>query len=242
MNRFRIATPLVLAVALMFSAGLAIAQEKKGQSTPPEGFTALFNGNDLSGFKVNDQIKKHWTVKEGVLDLNPEGKQRGDLALWTEKQFGDVTLVFDWRWSGPAQKMKRPVILPSGDEKKDENGKPVMVEIEERDSGIYLRGSSKAQVNLWAWPVGSGEVYGYRTDKNQPAEVRAGVTPRKAMDKPVGEWNHMEITIKGDRLTVKLNGEEVISNAQLPGVPAKGAIALQEHGQHIQFKNIYVKE
>ena len=239
MNRFRIAAPLVLAVAL--GAGLAVAQEKKGPGTPPEGFTALFNGKDLSGFKATDAVQKNWTVKDGVLDLSPEGK-KGDLTLWTEKQYGDVTLAFDWRWSGPAKKMPRPIILPSGDEKRDENGKPVTVEIEERDSGIYLRGSSKAQVNLWAWPVGSGEVYGYRTDKNQPPEVRAGVTPKKAMDKPVGEWNHMEITIKGDRLWVKLNGEEVISNAQLPKVPATGAIAFQEHGQHIQFRNVYIKE
>jgi hypothetical protein len=52
----------------------------------------------------------------------------------------------------------------------------------------------------------------------------------------------MVITIKGDRLTVALNGEEVITSAQLPGIPAKGPIALQNHGQAIQFKNIYVKE
>ena len=32
------------------------------------------------------------------------------------------------------------------------------------DSGIYLRGSSKSQVNIWCWPCGSGEVYGYRTE------------------------------------------------------------------------------
>src|SRR5207248_8424267 len=47
---------------------------------------------------------------------------------------------------------------------------------------------------------------------------------------PRGQWNTFEITMKGDRLWVKLNGEEVISNAQLPGVPKRGAIALQHHG------------
>jgi hypothetical protein len=241
MRCFRIAASPVLAVVFALTAGLVLAEDKKAENTPPEGFTALFNGKDLTGFKASEQQGKHWTVKDGVLDLNPEGK-KGDMTLWTEKQFADLTLTFDWRWSGPAKKMPRPIILPSGDEKMDENGKPVTVEIEERDSGIYLRGSSKAQVNLWAWPVGSGEVYGYRTDKKQPAEVRAGVTPKKAMDKPAFEWNHMEITLKGDRLTVKLNGEEVITNAQLPGVPARGALAFQDHGQAIQFKNIYIKE
>ena len=45
------------------------------------------------------------------------------------------------------------------------------------DSGIFLRGRRKSQVNIWCWPVGSGEVYGYRTDEQMPAEVRAGVTP-----------------------------------------------------------------
>lgn len=224
-------------VALLGLFGLARAAD----NTPPEGFVALFNGKDLTNFKVNDAQRAAWSVKDGVLDLNPE-KARGDVTLWSEQSFGDVTIMLDWRWSGPGKKMPRPVILPSGDEKKDENGKTVTVEVEERDSGVYLRGSSKAQVNLWAWPVGSGEVYGYRTDRSQPAEVRAGVTPKKAMDKPAGEWNHMVITIKGDRLTVSLNGEEVISDAQLPGVPARGPIALQYHGQAIQFKNVYVKE
>ena len=74
------------------------------------------------------------------------------------------------------------------------------------------------------------------------------VHPSVDANVPIGEWNHMEITIKGDRLTVALNGEAVISNAQLPGVPAKGKIALQHHFagtdkySAIQFKNIYVKE
>jgi hypothetical protein len=52
----------------------------------------------------------------------------------------------------------------------------------------------------------------------------------------------MTITMKGDRLTVALNNEEVISSARLPGVPARGPVGLQhEHGT-VQFKNIYVRE
>jgi hypothetical protein len=103
------------------------------------------------------------------------------------------------------------------------------------------------------WPIGSGEVYGYRTDSKMPAEVRAGVTPKKNADRPRGEWNTFEITMKGDRLTVKLNGEEVIQSAQLPGVPKQGPIALQHHGSFengkwtgppslVQFRNISIKE
>ena len=88
------------------------------------------------------------------------------------------------------------------------------------DSGIFLRGSGRHQINIWCWPIGSGEVYGYRTDDKMPPEVRAGVTPRANADKDVGEWNAFEITLKGDRLTVVLNGVAVIEGAQLPGVPA----------------------
>ena len=57
-----------------------------------------------------------------------------------------------------------------------------------------------------------------------------GVTPKANADRDVGEWNAFEITMKGDRLTVVLNGITVIENAQLPGVPARGRIALQHHG------------
>ena len=61
-------------------------------------------------------------------------------------------------------------------------------------------------------------------------------------DKPLGEWNHMEITMKGKILNVTLNGQHVIVDAKLPGVPAEGPLALQSHGQAIDFANLYIKE
>ena len=110
------------------------------------------------------------------------------------------------------------------------------------DSGVYLRGKSKSQVNIWCREMGSGEVWGYRTDNSQPEEVRKGCTPIKKADKPIGQWNTFVITMRGERLTVKLNGELVIHAARLPGVPPEGEIALQRHGNPIDFKNIYIKE
>ena len=56
--------------------------------------------------------------------------------------------------------------------------------VPDSDSGIYLRGSSKSQVNIWCWPIGSGEVYGYRMDDKMPPEVRAGVTPKQKPTSP----------------------------------------------------------
>lgn len=203
-----------------------------------DGYTRLFDGKDLEGWKHGDS--KEWTISNGI--LKHSGKLGEPSDLWTEKEYGDCTMVFDWRWSGSGPLMKRPIILPDGDVKKGADGKPEELEIEELDSGIYLRGNDKSQVNLWNWPIGSGEVYGYRTDPKMAPEIRAGVTPKTKADRPIGEWNRTLITIKGDRLTVALNGRVVIDNAQLPGVPTKGAIGLQHHGSAIDFANIWIKE
>ena len=70
----------------------------------------------------------------------------------------------------------------------------------------------------------------------------AGVTPKLKADKPLGQWNRFIITMKGDRLTVVLNGKRVIENAQLPGVAEKGPIALQHHGDPVEFGNLYIRE
>ena len=107
---------------------------------------------------------------------------------------------------------------------------------------MFLRGFPKAKANLFCYPIGSGEVREYRTDPKLTPEQRRAVTPKKTADKPIGDWNQMEITMRGDHVTVVLNGEEVISNAELPGVPARGPIGLQhEHGR-TQFRNIFVRE
>ena len=246
LRRFVLAAAFVAAAAL----GLHAADQ-----APPKGFESLFNGKDLTGWKVPPGDNGHWKVKDGVIDYDARSEAKGEKSLFSERSFKDFVLRLDWRLKTDTGFMNKvPIILPDGSHKK-EGGKEVRLEIEDVDSGVYLRGSSKAQVNIWMWPVGSGEVYGYRTDRRMPAEVRAAVTPKKKADKPRGEWNTFEITLKGDRLSVKLNGEEVIRNAQLPGVPKEGPIALQHHGSWdaknqrwsgppslVQFRNIYIKE
>jgi 3-keto-disaccharide hydrolase len=221
-----------------------------------QGFTSLFNGKDLSGWKVPPRDNDHWKVVDGVIDYDARSEGKGDKCLWTDKSYRDFILRIDWRLKkDPGFVHRVAVIGPDGSTKKGPDGKEETVEIEDVDSGIYLRGSDKSQVNIWMWPIGSGEVYGYRTDSKMPPDVRAGVTPKKNADRPRGEWNTFEITMKGDRLSVKLNGEEVIQNARLPGVPKQGPIALQHHGSFdaktgkwtgppslVQFRSISIKE
>jgi hypothetical protein len=90
-------------------------------------------------------------------------------------------------------------------------------------------------------------------DQKMPPEVRAGVTPKTNADKNIGEWNTFEITVRGETLTVVLNGKAVLENAQLPGLPPKGPLALQHHGSKrngewtgppslVQFRNLFIKE
>jgi hypothetical protein len=244
---------LLVPLALTGMVGLAMT---RGDSPPP-GFVALFNGKDFTGWKVPAGDNGHWKILPGgILDYDARSEARGDKSLWTRESFRDFVLRVDWRLkTDPGFKNRVPIILPDGTHKKDANGKEIRVEIEDVDSGIYLRGSPDSQVNIWMWPVGSGEVWGYRTNSRMPADVRAAVTPKKKADRPRGEWNTFEITMKDDRLWVKLNGAEVISNARLPGVPRQGPIALQHHGGYsaqtghwtgppslIQFRNIYIKE
>ena len=202
------------------------------------GFTRLFNGKNLNGWKHG--TSPEWIAANGILKHSGRPGEPSD--LWTEKSYGDLTVVCDWRWTENGPMKMQPVVLPDGTTKLDKDGKPELVEIEDVDSGIYLRGNIQSQVNLWNWPVGSGEVYGYRTNPAMSAEVRAQVTPKMKADHPVGEWNRTMITIKGDRLTVSLNGRVVIDNAQLPGVPATGPIGLQHHGSAIDFANLWIKE
>jgi len=202
-----------------------------------QGFRSIFTGS-LQGWREQPDLAGHWKVDDWKLTYDGRGE-----TLWSVKSYANFELIADWRWSGTSHKAKVPVVRKDGTTPVGADGKPETVEIDEfGDSGIYLRGNDKSQVNIWSWPVGSGEVYGYRTDPSQTAQVRAGVTPSENADAPPGKWNRMKIKMQGDRLTVVLNGKTVLDNARLPGVPADGPIALQHHGAPIEFANIYIRE
>ncbi|MFT5468817.1 MAG: hypothetical protein ACI8UO_003929 [Verrucomicrobiales bacterium] len=248
MNKF---LNVSLGFLLASSCWPAFADEDRFPAS--EGWVSLFNGEDLSGWTMKTEVEGIWKVVDGVIDCEPKLKPGGDKSLWTEKSFGDVQIHVEWRIKELKGSYDVPVVLPDGSYKLDEDGKRVVNPEPGADSGILLRGISKAQLNIWNWPIGSGEVYGYR-NKQDDAEIRKGVTPIVRADKPIGEWNSFDITIVGDRLTVKLNGKLVLDDAQLPGVPEEGPIALQHHGGYdaekdkwngasslVQFRNIYAK-
>ena len=219
-----------------------------------EGYVPLFTGINLDGWKIPEGDNGHWKVLGEVLDYDAMSEAPGEKSLVSQREFTDFSLIADWRIKEtPYINPRVAKILPDGSEAVDADGKPITLSVPDSDSGIYLRGSGKHQVNIWCWPIGSGEMYGVRRDPNMPAKVRAAVTPRLKADKEVGKWNRFEITVRGNVVTVVLNGETVIQEASIPDLPSKGPIVLQHHGSKkngqwnsppslVQFRNIMIKE
>ncbi len=218
---------------------------------PPGGFLSLFNGKDLTGWLTRDSDNRDWRVVDHVIQCNPHPAS-GDRNLWTAKSYSDFELLIDWRITqAPYVNPDARKILPDGTYQNDSSGKPIAIAVPNVDSGVFLRGQHKSQVNIWCWPIGSGEVWGYRTDFKLSAEVRAGVTPKVRADRAVGQWNTFHIVLQSDRLTVTLNDKRVLDQARLPGIPARGPIALQHHGDRkdgewgasfVEFRNVFIKE
>jgi hypothetical protein len=239
MQSSRVVVITALALVLGLSSVAVRAQEKRPDNTPPEGFVPLFNGKDLTGWKGLPDPKKKLDNPINRAKLSPEELKKAQAeaddnmrahwrvedgalvfdgkgrSLCTAKDYTDFEMWVDWK------------ISPKG------------------DSGIYLRGSPQVQIwdtdltNVGA-QVGSGGLYNNKKNPDKPL-VKA--------DKPVGEWNTFWIKMVGDKVWVKLNGQLVVDGVVLenywdrnqPIFPS-GDIQLQNHGNTLWFKNIYIKE
>jgi 3-keto-disaccharide hydrolase len=246
------ATPLLLGIV-----GVALgmnAAAPRAQSDPPPGFVSIFNGMDLTGWKIPEGDNGHWKVVDGVIDYDAGSEALKDKNLWTVKSYKNFVARVDWRIKAtPYISKNMRIVMPDGHDKLDESGQPIRITAPDSDSGFLLRGSSKAQLNIWCWPIGSGEMYGYRTDPKMPPEIKAAATPKVNADNDIGKWNTFEVTVQGSTVTVVLNGKTVIDKITLPDLPAEGPLGLQHHGgvkdgvytgipALVQFRNIHVKE
>ena len=231
---------LILGTLIVGPAAPGRAGDAKKDNTPPPGFTALFNGKDLTGWQglamVPDANKRQlplWLVRTDSATAQELQKAANEKVLphWSikegaivydgkgnslqsVKQYGNFELYVDWK------------IHPGG------------------DSGIYVRGNP--QIQIWdpkskiAKGVGSGGLYNNAKNRN---------TPLMVADNPAGEWNTFWIKMVGDKVTIKLNDKLVVDDTPLENywhrgqpLPARGPIELQHHGDELWFKNIYVKE
>ena len=221
---------------------------------PYTGFNSLFTGTDFRGWRVPQGDNNHWKAAGGEIDYDALSEAPGEKHLWTEKEFSNYTLILDWKIKAtPYNNPTIRDIQPDGSDKLGADGKPVTLPGPDADSGILLNGSERHQVNIWNWPVGSGEMYGVRKNPASSPELKAAVTPKKRADKPVGSWNRFEITVLKKHVTVILNGEKLIDNALIPDLPDKGPIGFQHHGKKeagewteapslIRIRSIFLKE
>ncbi|HUR20206.1 MAG TPA: DUF1080 domain-containing protein [Vicinamibacterales bacterium] len=206
---------------------------------PPKGFTALYNGYDLSGWrggdtfdhrkllamseadrsaqiaKWNETMRAHWTANGAELVNDGQGAY-----ATTEREYGDFELLVDYRTVAKA------------------------------DSGIYLRGVP--QVQIWDYTeeakfnLGANKGSGGLWNNSVGAP---GKDPRVRADKPFGEWNTLRIVMVGSRVSVWLNDVSVVDHAIMENyydrntpVPARGPIQLQTHGGEIRWRNIFIRE
>ncbi len=215
------------------------AAEEVPPNVPPAGFTALFNGQDLSGWyglatvrpaelaamsaearaerKAADTADalQHWRVENGELVNDGHGA-----FLTTEEEFGDIELIVEYK------------TVPLA------------------DSGIYLRGTPQVQI----WDSTEKAKFDIGADKGSGglwnnSAGSPGKDPLVRADKPFGQWNRFFIRQIGARTTVYLNGQLVVDHAimenlwdpQRPLDP-RGPIQLQTHGGEIRWRNVFVRE
>jgi len=244
---------LILTLVLVFAVFSQCAKDSGSINFKKEGYKSLFNGKDLTGWKITEGDNGHWKVVDGVIDYDALSEAKGNKSLYTEQNFKNYKLHIEWRFKKYSNLFPMPVILPDGDYARDTTGKILHFMRPNSDSGIIMRG--RHQVNVWCWGVGSGELWGTRLNRDLPPEERANAVPKFHADNPVGEWNAFDITLKDDRVTVYLNDILVIENGLMPGLPEEGPIGLQHHGglnnetgemngasSLIQFRNIWIKE
>ena len=129
---------LRLCTGLTFAAILACAAAAcAADNVPPEGFQALFNGKDLSGWKVPEGDNGHWKVVDGAIDYDAQSEAKGDKNLWSVRALGDFVLRVEWRIKEtPYVNPNVPIIRYDGSHKKGPDGKEIKLSVHDSDSGI----------------------------------------------------------------------------------------------------------
>jgi len=179
---------------------------------------------------VAGDLGKHWTtkgnwaLKDGVIALTPRPGEkdwtRWDMYLWSKKTYEDFEIEFEY------------TVQKSG------------------NSGFYFRVGDvndpvKKGIEVQIYDSASKAAGGKLTDHDSGGVI-PGVPPTKNATKPAGEWNKFQITNKGDKLTIVLNGETVnelnLAESKVKDRPKVGNIGFQDHGLPLSLRNIRIRE
>ena len=202
-----------------------------------KGFVQLFNGKDLEGWKglVENPIARSKMTSEQLA----EAQKKADELMKRDWIVENGELVYIGNgWDNICTVNDYADFELLVDWRLDPNGK-------EPDAGVYLRGAPQVQIwdirrtNVGA-QVGSGGLYNNQKNRSTPTSVE---------DNKLGEWNTFRIIMKGEKVTVWLNGVKVVDDVVLENywdrklpIFSKDQIEMQAHGCRCYFRNIYVKE
>jgi hypothetical protein len=216
------------------SAFMASAVKKILKKMPYDnGYNNLFNGTDLSGWKAlvgNPIIRAK--MGDSVLKMEQAKANEKTKGDWIVK---DGLLIFTGHGDNLATDKQYGDFEMFVDWKITAQG----------DAGIYLRGTP--QVQIWdtsrrevGAQVGSGGLYNNQKNISKPLVVA---------DNKIGQWNNFHIIMKGEKVTVYLNGVLVTDNITLENywdknlpIFSKEQIELQAHGTYVAYRNIYLRE
>lgn len=201
-------------------AALCLAQGARAYAEEvvvPAAKVVLFNGSDLSGwvpFPAPQDGAKTWTAAEGVIRCT--GKPNGYLR--TRGVYERYRLHVEWRWPDQAGNSGVFQSLP-GEEK------------------IW---PSAIEAQLMAGRAGDLVLLGGSKVKDHSGAQGIVVVPKKeaSSEKPVGEWNAMEVTSDRGAIEVWVNG--VRQNRATEASVTAGHILLQSEGTPIEFRNVYL--
>lgn len=223
----------------------AVVASNLAAAGPAAGSVSLFDGRTWANWDHPPHLEGVWEIGDGVIRLRPDQPKREkgkSYDLSTAKHYRNFELTLEWRLTGPARMKPLQLLTPDGLEQHDAQGKLIMKEyLSWGDSGVFLRGTRAAQVNIWCQPCGSGEVATKFKDLKATKAERMKTMPRVNADRGRGEWNKFVITLRGDLVDVVLNDVAVVTGARVVGVPERGPITLQNHNDAVEYRNITIK-
>jgi hypothetical protein len=187
--------------------------------------TALFNGKNLFGWtyhleKPGVRGGDVWSIKNRVLRCS--GQPTGYL-ITKQNDFENYILTVQWRWP----------------EKGGNNG--VLVHVTKPDElGVWPK---SFEVQLQSGDAGELWVIGTTLQVQHPTthvDDRRHKNLIAGAEKPLGQWNTMEITCLGDEIKIEVNGYVVNQATKLS--QQRGAIALQSEGTPIEFREVSLRK
>jgi hypothetical protein len=206
-----------------------------GAAGPAEGgsgFTPLFNGRNLTGWRVvlsnrRGDPKATFFFKGKVLVCT--GRPLG--YIFTERSYKNYVLRFDWRYP--------PQDQPTGEGRREGTSATLLhIQPPHRiwPKCVQVQGTAQDPGHVFVIGAKRGE----RNPPRFTSTVRADAREKaqKKASRKEGAWNTTEITSKDGSITSKLNGIPVDAGK---GNLTQGPIGIQASGADVQFRNVMIK-